>query len=789
MGKKVGIVSCYFKNNYGSMLQAYATKKILDNNHIPNETININYNEDFKNGKKKFYAQQISNIKFIKSKYGMIKMKFDKLIRKKLRKNIAIRNKKYQEFRKQINFSRGVSNYKDLTQLAKERYTDVIVGSDQLWLPVNVIADYYTLNWVPNDINKISYSTSFGISSIPSKYEKKYQKFLNRINFLSVREKSGVILVQKLIHKTPKLVCDPTMLLTKKEWEKLIPEKRIISDKYILCYFLGSNIHHRKFVERLKKYTDYQIVSLNHSDEFVPYSDQFADITPYDIGPLEWIQLIKNAEYICTDSFHGTVFSILFEKVFFSFRRYKENSISSTNSRIDSLLHTVGISEQRILTGNESVEDVLKYKISYNKVRQQIEQFRNESMAWLLHSIKWQEQPTNYIHITSKEDCCGCSACVSICPKGAIEMKLDQEGFKYPQRDDKKCIHCGLCKKVCPILNKEKNKRINQIGYIFQNSNKEIRKESTSGGFFTALAEYVLTQNGAIYGAAFDKQFRVIHKRVTDSSQLGEFRNSKYVQSDPQSTFLKVRKDLNNHMTVLYSGTTCQIEGLRRFLQKDYENLITVDVICRSVPSPLLWDKYLASKNKKITKALFREKVFGYKYSNLTLYDKNGRFYKNGIDTDPYLRAFFSNIASRPSCYNCRFKEQFHISDFTIWDCFDVAKYDYRFDDDIGTTKVLINTLKGRKLFKKFSTNHRVKKIEVEQLVSNFHQMFYSIKYNHRRKEFFDDLNNKELNIVLEKYFPHNIKSIFEKNMRLILIKTKLYSPILKIGKKLRKRD
>lgn len=385
--KKVGIVSCYFKNNYGSMLQAYATKKILDNNNIPNETINIDNNIDFKKGKRKYYLTQIFNFNFIKSKFGMLKLKLDKKIIKNLGKNIKIRNDKYNEFRKEFNLSKSVRTYEELNKLAKQKYSDIIVGSDQLWLPVNVVADYYTLNWVPENINKISYATSFGVSSIPTKYKEKYSYFLNRINYLSIREDSGIKLAREIAGVNAKLVCDPTILLTKEEWEEIAVKDRIIKDKYILCYFLGSNIEHRKFAERLKEKTGYKIVSLNHADEYVKYSDIFADIIPYDIGPREWINLISNAEYVCTDSFHGTVFSLIFNKIFFNFRRYNAKAKAGTNSRLDSLLKMVEVSNERILNGTEDIEKVLKYKIDFNKVNKNLESFRKESKNWLLDSI------------------------------------------------------------------------------------------------------------------------------------------------------------------------------------------------------------------------------------------------------------------------------------------------------------------------------------------------------------------------------------------------------------------
>lgn len=386
MDKKVGIVSCYFKHNYGSMLQAYATQKVLDNMEIPNETINIDENIDFANGKKKYYMSQITNIPFIKSKLGMVKLKLDKKINKNLGNNIQIRDNKYKEFEKNFKLTKPYKTYKELSAQCAN-YSDVIVGSDQLWLPVNVVADYYTLNWVPDNVNKVSYATSFGVSTVPDKYKNDYKKFLNRINCLSTREEAGVKLVEQLSDNKATLVCDPTLLLNKEEWMDIQKEEPIIKEKYILCYFLGKNIEHRKFAERLKEKTGCKIVSLNHADEYVKYSDKFCDYAPYDIGPAEWINLIRNAEYVCTDSFHGTVFSLINNTKFFTFERYSnKNSKVSTNSRIYSLLGIVDLKE-RILSGTENVDGVLKYNIDFDKVNITLEKFRNKSKNFLERSL------------------------------------------------------------------------------------------------------------------------------------------------------------------------------------------------------------------------------------------------------------------------------------------------------------------------------------------------------------------------------------------------------------------
>lgn len=790
--KKIGIVSCYFKDNYGSMLQAYATKKFLDKKGIPNETINIKCNKDFKKGKRKYYLSQITNFKFIKNKLGMIKLKIDKKLNKQLGKNIAIRTQKYKEFRREFNLSRTNNTFKDLTNQARELYSDIIVGSDQLWLPVNVVSDYYTLNWVPDDINKISYSTSFGFSTIPNKYIELYKRFLNRISYLSTREDSGVKIIKDIVDREAKLVCDPTILLTKDEWHEESSKERKYDEKYILCYFLGNNIEHRKFAERLRKKTGYKIVSLNHADEYVKYSDEFCDYAPFDIGPREWISLIENAEYVCTDSFHGTVFSILFNKMFFDFRRHNNKSKVSTNSRIDSLLDVAGISKERILVGNEDIDKVLTYKIDYNKVNENINKFREDSQKWLFDSISWKASDVKHIEVDIKEECCGCTACKNICPVNAIEMKEDKEGFLYPIVNEEKCIKCELCKKVCPVLN-IKNETKEQHAYIFQNANDDVRRQSTSGGAFSAIAEEIINKNGIVYGVIFDKDFNVIHKGIENKEELYKFRNSKYVQSNLKDTFKEVKENLEKDRLVCFSGTSCQIEGLKNFLGKKYDKLLLVDVVCRAVPSPLIWKKYLKLKrqeNKDIDKIYFRDKLYGYKYSNFSIYNsQNSLIYHNGVESDPYLRAFFSNICDRPSCYNCKFKKLNRESDITLWDCFDVEKYNSKLDDDKGTTRILTNTVNGKRFVEELGVTHNLKEIDVELATKNFLAMFQSVKYNSERSDFFEDVGKLEEKELFTKYFSDNITVKSERVIRKLLLKTGIYKKILNLGKKIRKRD
>lgn len=387
MNKKVALVSCYFKDNYGSLLQTYALQAALKNDGIDCVNIDIeNINKDISAKKKKYYISQLFNSTLIKQKWGMVFLKIRVKLNNTLRSNIAKRSRKHNQFR--ADYFIMSQPYANLHSLAENNdgFTDFIVGSDQLWLPVNIVGDYYTLNFVPDDVNKISYSTSFGVSFIPNKYKSRYIKFLTRINYLSVREKTGQKIVNDLVGRDAELVCDPTLLLTNEQWLDIAAKPSLkIDGEYIFCYFLGKNIAHRKFAERLKASTGCKIVSLNHCDEYVKYSDKFADYTPYDIGPREFIYLIRHAKYVLTDSFHGTVFSLLMNTPFFSFRRFKANKVS-TNSRLDTLLEIVGL-QDRILSGEEAVNEVIIKTIDFDNVNLILKNYRKSSHNFLLKAL------------------------------------------------------------------------------------------------------------------------------------------------------------------------------------------------------------------------------------------------------------------------------------------------------------------------------------------------------------------------------------------------------------------
>ncbi len=365
------------------MLQAYATQRILDLWEIPNETICIDgFADEIKKAKMQYFKSRMFSMDVIKDKWGFVKLALTKKMKKELACNINVRNQKFKEFSERtFHVSEKFSSKSDLHDKS-DQYSAFLVGSDQLWLPSNIAADYYTLNFVKDGIRRISYATSFGVSCLPSKQEEQAKAFLPQIDYLSVREKSGQTLIKKMTNLDAAVVCDPTLLLTAEEWLAIQKKERFIEEPYIFCYFLGNNKFARESADMLRKKTGYKIVALQHLDAYVKSDCGFADIAPYDVDPADFVNLIRNAEYICTDSFHGTVFSVINNKKFFSFRRFVENTTMSTNSRLDSLLEVLDL-KSRIITSKEAFESAQSREIDYAEVNQKLADFREKSMEFL----------------------------------------------------------------------------------------------------------------------------------------------------------------------------------------------------------------------------------------------------------------------------------------------------------------------------------------------------------------------------------------------------------------------
>lgn len=310
------------------------------------------------------------------------------------------------------------------------------------------------------------------------------------------------------------------------------------------------------------------------------------------------------------------------------------------------------------------------------------------------------------IRIEEKQNCCGCGACAQICPGHCISMEADSEGFLYPQIQQERCIDCGLCETVCPVLKAEVDSGKIPEAYAAYNRDETVRQNSSSGGVFSLVAEKVLADGGAVYGAAWEGR-AVRHIRISSREELHLLRGSKYVQSQIGDTYVQTRKDLKAGILVLYTGTPCQIEGLLRFLGKSPENLICMDVICHGVPSPMVWETYCDFREKKagaeITSVSFREKRYGWKQYSVKMAFGNGKQYHCKHREDPYMRTFLHDFSLRPSCYQCRFRKYDHCSDLTVADFWGSQQVCPELDDDKGMSLVLANSGKGRQILEQLN--------------------------------------------------------------------------------------
>lgn len=381
--KKVGLCIVYKNWNYGSILQSYATLLELRKLDIEYEIIRYERKKDLS-----FYVSSLPRLLLPDMRYSKmraLKRKVGKKIHKNFAKKDAVRAKVFSDFTKK-NFDNFSSVIKDFESLRKYacNFSSVIVGSDQLWLPSGLDTNFFNLMFVPDKINKIAYAASFGVSEIPESQKEKTISYLNRIESISVREHSGKELIKKLTGRDVPVIVDPTLVINKELWDASISNERKVKEDYIFCYFLGNNPDQREEARKLSKKTGLKIVTLRHMDEYIPSDEKFGDVAPYDVGPAEFVNLIRNASYVCTDSFHGSVFSIINHKQFISFNRYGNNSKNSRNSRLDSLFGQLGI--ERRFKG-DIIKEIMA-PIDYDSVDERLKELRAFAEDYLVKALK-----------------------------------------------------------------------------------------------------------------------------------------------------------------------------------------------------------------------------------------------------------------------------------------------------------------------------------------------------------------------------------------------------------------
>lgn len=387
-----------------------------------------------------------------------------------------------------------------------------------------------------------------------------------------------------------------------------------------------------------------------------------------------------------------------------------------------------------------------------------------------------------------EEQCCGCTACNSICPRNAIQMKENEEGFLYPIIDESNCVNCGLCKKVCPINKDSRQEQYSQKYYAVKHVNVDVVENSSSGGIFTALSDAVLKQGGVIYGVKLDEEYRVIHSRAEEQEKRDEFRGSKYVQSDMGTVMQHMEEDIKAGKYVMFTGSPCQVAGVRSFLEEkriSFEKVLLCDFICHGASSPKVWESYVNYFKGKystgLQKYIFRGKREGWHQWYPIIQADNCDFSQEYRKKKSYLLLYQTCFLNRNSCYECKYTSYERVSDITFADFWNIHTVNAEMDDNKGTSQVLINSKTGEKWFEKCK-EHIIYFECSKQDVWQPH-LEYANAMPKQRTVFWKEYKRKDFEEILKKYGQGDLLTKCKNFFTPILKKIGLYILIGKLYK------
>ncbi len=754
---KVGVITFHNAINYGALLQTYALQKSIINMGYEAEVIDYSNPNIDKKRKKPSLKEYRNPLNYYNDR---LTYNFESVKEKKLNAFSNARIKKTEK-----------ATRENITDISS-KLDVVFTGSDQVWNDsITNFDDTYYLDFIPES-KRCSYAASIGNETIPVENIPRMKRLLSNYRAISVREETAKEALKQQMGICAIRVLDPTLLISAEEYKEITKEYRKITKKrYILLYMLlysESLVHSAK---KMAKEKGVPVLCINSSGKRIK-----GVIDCSDAGIEEWLSLFFNADFIFTNSFHGTAFSINFNK---QFNVELPPSRIQASSRVKDILKMFNLEKQLIEKG-EIKSNIIKYELVNKKLSTE----REKSKKFLINAIEnrgvAEKKTEKSVVLIMPDHCSGCGYCQQICPVDAIEMRTDIHGFMHPVVKFDKCIQCGRCLSECPYKNKEtENRRINNPSqHIFAawSKNTDVVAKSSSGGIFYELAKKTIQEGGVVYGAAFDEEFSLKHRRVDRIEDIKPLMGSKYVQSNAFICFDSVLKDIDLGLKVLFVGTPCQVSALKKLQDKTKDNLLLVDFVCHGVPSQRLIKDHIrcieSYFNVKVKEYIPRSKVLGWAHNEEFVYQTGRREYRHPI-TQAYKRVFYSNCALRGSCYNCPYTDFNRPGDLTIADYWGIEQIRPDLYKKEGVSMVLANSKNGREFIENMDTIFISETGKNSIIKEKQPHLFHPIKKPNIYEVFWKDYQSNGWKYIIEKYAECGNKQLIKWKIKKILGKIK----------------